>query len=113
MRPKKKAQYAIEGSIFIAGAVVQWLRDELGVIASAPESEALAKRARPAEGLYFVPAFTGLGAPYWDPAARGAIVGLTRDAGKAEIVARGAGCGVLTRPAICWKPCVATWPRRG
>jgi glycerol kinase len=79
-------QYAIEGSIFIAGAVVQWLRDELGVIASAPESEALAKQARPAAGLYFVPAFTGLGAPYWDPAARGAILGLTRDTGKAEIV---------------------------
>ena len=79
-------QYAIEGSIFIAGAVVQWLRDELGVIAGAPESEALAKRAKPAEGLYFVPAFTGLGAPYWNPAARGAILGLTRDVGKAEIV---------------------------
>jgi glycerol kinase len=79
-------QYAIEGSIFIAGAVVQWLRDELGLMATAPESEALAKRAKPAEGLYFVPAFTGLGAPYWDPAARGAILGLTRDAGRNEIV---------------------------
>jgi glycerol kinase len=81
-----KKQYAIEGSIFIAGAVVQWLRDELGVLASAPESEAIAKRAKPAEGLYFVPAFTGLGAPYWDPDARAAILGLTRDAGKCEIV---------------------------
>jgi glycerol kinase len=79
-------QYAIEGSIFIAGAVVQWLRDELGVVASAPESEALAKRAKPAEGLYFVPAFTGLGAPYWNPQARGAILGLTRDTGRNEIV---------------------------
>src|SRR5471032_444377 len=79
-------QYAIEGSIFIAGAVVQWLRDELGVIASAPESQSLAKRAKDAEGLYFVPAFTGLGAPYWQPNARGAILGLTRDVGKAEIV---------------------------
>jgi len=86
VRPNKKAQYAIEGSIFIAGAVVQWLRDELGVIATAPESEALAKRAKPADGLYFVPAFTGLGAPYWDPKARGAILGLTRDVGKAELV---------------------------
>jgi glycerol kinase len=86
VRPNKKAQYAIEGSIFIAGAVVQWLRDELGVVANAPESEALAKRAKAAEGLYFVPAFTGLGAPYWDPAARGAIVGLTRDVGRNEIV---------------------------
>jgi glycerol kinase len=81
-----RGHYAIEGSIFIAGAVVQWLRDELGVLASAPRSEALARRAEVAEGLYFVPAFTGLGAPYWDPAARGAILGLTRDAGKAEIV---------------------------
>ena len=81
-----KKQYAIEGSVFIAGAVVQWLRDELGVLASAPESEAIAKRAKPAEGLYFVPAFTGLGAPYWDPDARAAILGLTRDAGKCEIV---------------------------
>jgi glycerol kinase len=81
-----RKQYAIEGSIFIAGAVVQWLRDELGVLASAPDSEALAKRAKPAEGLYFVPAFTGLGAPYWDPDARAAILGLTRDMGKNEIV---------------------------
>jgi glycerol kinase len=83
---KRQAQYAIEGSIFIAGAVVQWLRDELGVLASAAESEVLAKRARLTKELYFVPAFTGLGAPYWDPAARGAILGLTRDTGKNEIV---------------------------
>ena len=82
---KIKGQYAIEGSIFIAGAVVQWLRDALGVIKSAPESESLAARAKPLPGLYFVPAFTGLGAPYWDAGARGAIVGLTRDAGAAEI----------------------------
>jgi len=79
-------QYAIEGSIFVAGAVVQWLRDELGLLATAAESEALARRAKPAEGLYIVPAFTGLGAPYWRPDARGAIVGLTRDAGRCEIV---------------------------
>jgi glycerol kinase len=79
-------QYAIEGSIFIAGAVVQWLRDELGIVASAPDTAAMAMRAKPADGLYFVPAFTGLGAPYWDPAARGAILGLTRDVGKCEIV---------------------------
>jgi glycerol kinase len=77
--------YAVEGSIFIAGAVVQWLRDALGVIRSASEIEALANTARPADGLYFVPAFTGLGAPYWDPDARGAILGLTRDMGAAEI----------------------------
>jgi glycerol kinase len=78
-------QYAIEGSIFIAGAVVQWLRDAMGVIPTAPAIEALAKGAKTADGLYFVPAFTGLGAPYWKPDARGAILGLTRDAGKAEI----------------------------
>ena len=80
-----KTHYAIEGSIFIAGAVVQWLRDALGALASAGEIEALARSAKPAEGLYFVPAFTGLGAPYWNPDARGAILGLTRDMGKAEI----------------------------
>jgi glycerol kinase len=79
-------QYAIEGSIFVAGAVVQWLRDELGLLATSAESEALARRAKPAEGLYVVPAFTGLGAPYWRPDARGAILGLTRDAGRCEIV---------------------------
>ena len=81
-----KKQYAIEGSIFIAGAVVQWLRDGLQIIPTAAASEAEAKRAKPADGLYFVPAFTGLGAPYWNPHARGAILGLTRDTGKAEIV---------------------------
>jgi glycerol kinase len=81
----KKKAYAIEGSIFIAGAVVQWLRDALGVIRSAEEVEALARTAKDAPGLYLVPAFTGLGAPYWDPEARGVIVGLTRDTGAAEI----------------------------
>jgi glycerol kinase len=84
-REKDGPRYAIEGSVFIAGAVVQWLRDELGAIAHAAEVEALARAAKPAEGLYFVPAFTGLGAPYWDAAARGAILGLTRDMGAAEI----------------------------
>jgi glycerol kinase len=79
-------QYAIEGSIFVAGAVVQWLRDELGLLATASESEALAKQAKTLDGLYIVPAFTGLGAPYWRPDARGAILGLTRDAGRCEIV---------------------------
>lgn len=81
----KKTAYAIEGSIFIAGAVVQWLRDAVGVIKSAEEIEALARTAKDTSGLYFVPAFTGLGAPYWDPDARGAILGLTRDMGAAEI----------------------------
>ncbi len=77
--------HAIEGSIFIAGAVVQWLRDELGVIARSSDVAALAAKAKAIPGLYFVPAFTGLGAPYWDAQARGAILGLTRDAGAAEI----------------------------
>ncbi|HWA31224.1 MAG TPA: glycerol kinase GlpK [Rhizomicrobium sp.] len=84
-RAKDRTAYAIEGSIFIAGAVVQWLRDAVGVIRSAAEIEKLAQTAKPADGLYFVPAFTGLGAPYWDPDARGAILGLTRDMGAAEI----------------------------
>ncbi|HVZ68532.1 MAG TPA: glycerol kinase GlpK [Rhizomicrobium sp.] len=84
-RAKGQTAYAIEGSIFVAGAVVQWLRDAVGVIHSAAEIEALARTAKSADGLYFVPAFTGLGAPYWDPDARGAILGLTRDAGSAEI----------------------------
>ncbi|MBV9549045.1 MAG: glycerol kinase GlpK [Alphaproteobacteria bacterium] len=79
--------YAVEGSIFIAGAVVQWLRDAMGIIPTAAAVEALAKSAGTYDGLYFVPAFTGLGAPYWDPQARGAIFGLTRDMGKAEVAA--------------------------
>jgi glycerol kinase len=77
--------YALEGSIFIAGAAVQWLRDRLHVIAAAGETEALADRADPRQRLYFVPAFAGLGAPYWSPAARGALFGLTAECGPAEI----------------------------
>jgi glycerol kinase len=81
----RRLEYALEGSIFIAGAAIQWLRDALGVIAHAAESEALAKNAREDAGVWFIPAFTGLGAPYWDAQARGAILGLTRGAGRAEI----------------------------
>ena len=77
--------YALEGSIFVAGSVVQWLRDAIGILNSADEIELLVQRARELAGLYFVPAFTGLGAPYWDAGARGAIFGLTRDTGAAEI----------------------------
>ena len=84
-----KVTYALEGSIFVAGAVVQWMRDGVKLIADAGSSEALAANARLDHGVYFVPAFTGLGAPYWDPAARGAILGLTRDTGIAEIVSAG------------------------
>ncbi len=80
-----KPTYALEGSIFIAGAVVQWLRDGLKMIASASDTQALAEAADPAEKIYFVPAFTGLGAPYWNADCRGAIFGLTRNTGPAEI----------------------------
>lgn len=76
--------YALEGSIFIAGAAVQWLRDELGFISVASEVSALAEKADPNQRVYLVPAFTGLGAPYWDAEARGAIFGLTRGTGPAE-----------------------------
>ena len=79
-----KPTYALEGSIFIAGAVVQWLRDGLQVIRDAKETQALAEQADPTQELYLVPAFTGLGAPYWDANARGAIYGLTRGSGPAE-----------------------------
>ena len=71
--------YCLEGSVFIAGAVVQWLRDGLKVIASSPDVEALARAVPDSDGVYLVPAFVGLGAPYWDPYARGTIVGLTRN----------------------------------
>ena len=77
--------YALEGAIFIAGAAVQWLRDSLGIIDAAPETEALARSLAGNEGVYFVPALTGLGAPEWEPAARGMIVGLTRGSGRAHL----------------------------
>jgi glycerol kinase len=78
--------YAMEGSIFIAGATIQWLRDALHLIANAKETETLVQTANPNSRVYMVPAFTGLGAPYWDPHARAAIFGLTRDSGIAELV---------------------------
>jgi len=78
--------YALEGSIFIAGAAVQWLRDAVRLIDDAGQSETLARQVETTGGVYLVPAFTGLGAPYWDPLARGAIIGLTRDSGIAHIV---------------------------
>ena len=77
--------YALEGSVFIAGAVVQWLRDGLGLIADAAQSEALAVSVADTGGVYLVPAFTGLGAPHWDPYARGILVGLTRGTTRAHI----------------------------
>jgi glycerol kinase len=81
--------YALEGAIFMAGATIQWLRDSLGLIVGAAESEALAAEADPKSGVTLVPAFQGLGAPFWDAEARAAILGLTRAASKADIVAAG------------------------
>lgn len=80
------AQFAIEGSVFVAGAAVQWLRDEMGLLSSAAESEAVAASVPDTKGVYLVPAFVGLGAPYWDGGARGTITGLTRSAGRAHLV---------------------------
>ncbi len=77
--------YALEASIFVAGAVVQWLRDGLGIISDAAETQALAERADPAQDVYIVPAFVGLGAPYWDADCRGTLHGLTRGSGRAEL----------------------------
>ena len=83
---KGKVTYALEGSIFSAGASIQWLRDEMRLIYSADESEYFASKVKDANGVYVVPAFAGLGTPYWDMYARGAIVGLTRGAGKNHII---------------------------
>jgi glycerol kinase len=88
--------YGLEGSIFIAGAAVQWLRDGLGLIKHAAETEAIATAHPDARGVYLVPAFTGLGAPYWDASARGAILGLTRDTGIADIV-------TATLQSVCYQ----------
>jgi len=81
-----RVQYALEGSVFVAGAAIQWLRDELHLISTAAESEALAESVADTAGVYLVPAFTGLGAPHWDSYARGTLVGLTRGCGRAHIV---------------------------
>jgi glycerol kinase len=80
-----RLNYALEASIFVTGAAIQWLRDGLGVIAAAADSEPLATSLEDNDGVYFVPALTGLGSPYWDPYARGTIVGLTRGTGKAHL----------------------------
>lgn len=85
-RLQDKTSYALEGSIFIAGAAIQWLRDGLQLISSAKQSESIASSLESNQGVYLVPAFTGMGAPYWDPHARGAIYGLTRDTGAAALV---------------------------
>jgi glycerol kinase len=104
-----KRTYALEGAIFVAGAAVQWLRDGLKIIGSAPESGSLAIAADAGEQVYLVPAFVGLGAPWWDANARGAIFGLTRKSGPAEI-ARAAleAVGYQTRDLI--DAMRADWP---
>jgi glycerol kinase len=104
-----RVTYALEGSIFIAGAVVQWLRDGLKMIRAAGETQGLAEAADPEQDVVLVPAFTGLGAPYWRPHCRGAVFGLTRNSGPAEL-ARAAleSVGFQTRDlmeAMC-----ADWP---
>ena len=81
-----KVQYALEGSVFVAGASIQWLRDELKIIPSAPESERYCREVEDTDGCYVVPAFTGLGAPYWNSSARGMIVGLTRGTNRCHLV---------------------------
>ncbi|MCH8531553.1 MAG: glycerol kinase GlpK [Saccharospirillum sp.] len=88
-RLKGEVTYALEGSIFMAGATMQWLRDGIQLIKNAAESSTLAEQVTAQQTVYLVPAFTGLGAPYWDPNARGAILGMTRDTGIAEIVTAG------------------------
>ena len=81
-----KVNYALEGSVFVCGAAIQWLRDEIDILESSPQSEEMAKAVPDAGGLYVVPAFVGLGAPYWDPYARGAVLGITRGANKYHLV---------------------------
>jgi len=80
-----RTHYALEAGVFITGAAVQWLRDGLGIIGEAPETEGLAASLDSNDGVYFVPALTGLGSPHWDPYARGAIIGLTRGSGRAHL----------------------------
>jgi glycerol kinase len=106
-----KRTYALEGAIFIAGAAVQWLRDALKLIGAAPDVNALAAAADPAEQVYLVPAFVGLGAPWWDAQARGALYGLTRKSGVAEL-ARAAleAVGYQTRDLL--EAMRADWPAR-
>ncbi len=103
-----KPTYALEGSIFIAGAVVQWLRDGLKIIREAKETQPLAESADPMQDVYLVPAFTGLGAPYWDAECRGAIYGLTRGTGPAEI-AKAALESVAFQTRDLWEAMKADW----
>ena len=82
----ERVHYALEGSVFVCGSAIQWLRDQLGLIKTAAESEKLARKVEDTGGVYLVPAFTGLGAPYWDPAARGLLIGITRATNRNHII---------------------------
>jgi glycerol kinase len=107
-----RVTYALEGSIFIAGAVVQWLRDGLRIIREAAETQALAEAADPGQDIVLVPAFTGLGAPYWNPDCRGAVYGLTRGTGPAELAkAALESVGYQTRDLL--DAMRADWPEAG
>ena len=90
--------YGLEGSVFVAGSAIQWLRDELGLIEHAPETEGIAEATGVVDDVYVVPAFAGLGAPYWDPHARGAVLGLSRGSGRGSIV-------TATLQAIAYQTC--------
>ncbi|MFN3936471.1 MAG: glycerol kinase GlpK [Gemmobacter sp.] len=107
-----RTTYALEGSIFVAGAVVQWLRDGLRLIRAAGETQALAETADPAQRVLIVPAFTGLGAPWWRPEARGAVFGLTRNSGPAEL-ARAALESVGHQTRDLWDAMRDDWDRQG
>jgi glycerol kinase len=104
--------YALEGSIFVAGAVVQWLRDGLQIIQDASETQALAEQADPQQNVILVPAFVGLGAPYWNPDCRGAAFGLTRATGPAEMTKAALECiGYQTRDLL--QAMAADWQAPG
>lgn len=101
--------YALEGSIFVAGSAVQWLRDGLGLIKNASETGPLAEQSDPAQSMYLVPAFVGMGAPYWNPNVRGALFGLTRNTGPAEL-AHAALESVCYQTFDLWQAMRADWP---
>ena len=105
-------RYAVEGAIFVAGAAVQWLRDSLGIIRTAAEAGELAARADPRQAVHLVPGFTGLGAPWWDAEARGAVFGLTREAGRAEL-ARAALESVAFQTLDLLEAMRSDWPALG
>jgi glycerol kinase len=104
-----KRTYALEGSIFVAGSAVQWLRDGLGLIKTAHESDELTEKSDPTQSVYLVPAFVGLGAPYWNPRVRGALFGLTRNTGPAEL-AHAALESVCYQTSDLWAAMRADWP---